>query len=218
MNKFWEFFRPHPTVADWISEGIAHRRWIQSQPIRLTYAIILLLMLPAFAFSQTIDVEVYAPPMRIIKIRAGLWQAVEEPCEVTLTYPDGKMDAIRMSRSRNPDIAVIPPTYVRGLFRRAVDPCIGAGKFANGDLFTMNLPREPVVLRGFQVVAVAIDCPTEIKKPLYSAMPGPRGHWIVGYEVWRGSVRFEDCIADPVNLRTRVARETTARGKLTLVK
>ena len=55
MNKFWEFFRPHPTVADWISEGIAHRRWIQSQPIRLTYAIILLLMLPAFAFSQTID-------------------------------------------------------------------------------------------------------------------------------------------------------------------
>ena len=168
--------------------------------MRLT--VFAMLLCVAGADAQTVQVEVYAPPMRIVKIRAGLWQAVEEPCEVIVWWP-GNADAIRIRRA-SPDIATIPPTYVRGIFRRAVDACEARGKFSDGSTFVIYLPREPVVLRGLTVVAVAIDCPTELVKK--------------NGERWTGSVRFEDCIADPANARLRVARETTARGTLTLQK
>lgn len=169
-------------------------------------AIIFLFLFSVNANGQTIDVEVYCPPMPILKIRPGLWQCQNEPCEVTLTYPNGTMDAIRIKRARSVqeavNVATIPPTYVHGVLRRSVDPCIAAGTFQNGDVFAMNLPREPVTIKRLQVVAVAIDCPTTIIRK--------------NGDVWEGIVHFDDCPTDPTGLRSRMAREITAHGKLTL--
>jgi hypothetical protein len=169
---------------------------------KFSLALPVLLLLASSLAAQTIDVEVLAPAMLILKIRPGLWQCQLEPCEVTLAFPDGTYDAIRVHRNADKNIATIPPTYVRGFLCRTVDPCEATGTFQDGSLFVCKLPREPVVVRGLTVVAVAIDCPTTIIRK--------------NGEVWSGSVRFKDCIADKISSRERLARETTAYGKLTL--
>jgi hypothetical protein len=61
-------------------------------------------LIPAFAQAQAVKVEVYCPPMPVVKVKAGLWQAQLEPTEVSLDFPDCYVCGV----------INIPPTYVRG--------------------------------------------------------------------------------------------------------
>jgi hypothetical protein len=175
-----------------------------------------LLCIASPVFAQSANIEVYCPAMQIDKQRLGQWLCANEPCELTIEYPSGRMDAGRARRkaglsgeglSGDGDIR---PTPVRGLVFRAVDACVLHGTFSDGSKFTCWLPPEPIQFSRFErdrlrikavMVAVPIDAPCELVKP--------------DGQKWTGMVRFPACEAHGIDRRTRLADEARALGELT---
>lgn len=178
----------------------------------LAYAglLFLVLLITGYARGQSAQVEVYAPEMLILK-EHGRWICQQEPLEISITYPGGKMDAARVKRTIAPNIATIPATPVEGFLRKSVAPCIGQGRFSDGSEFTIWLPREPVVFSRIEriglrwhvvMVAVPIDCPCTLVK--------------ANGETWSGSARFDFCEAHWVRYNRKLADATIAPGEMTL--
>ncbi len=102
---------------------------------------------------------------------------------------------------------------MRGISKRAVDPCVCEGILDNGDKITINLPREPVVFSRLKrqglrlsvvVLAVPIDCPTVLVRS--------------NGERYEGIVKFLACEAPAVGWGVRLAdATTTVDGVLTLL-
>jgi hypothetical protein len=154
--------------------------------------------------QQTATVSVLAPAMPVLKKGIGMWEAQREACVVTVVYSDGKKHTTRAPIGIPVNEAVIPETFVRGVFKKAVDACVSEGVLDNGDHIKINLPREPVVLsrlerRGLKLsvvmVAVPIDCPTVLTRS--------------NGERYEGIVTFLACEAHAVGRGARLADATT---------
>lgn len=191
----------------------------------MKYKLALAVMLFAsVAYAQVASVSVYCPPMPVLKKGVGLWQCQLEPTDVTIKYPSGvktmlaKKPRLMKMGSKSAIVETgdidIPATYVRGVFRRAVDPCVGTGKLDDGSEFTMKLPREPVILAGFErvgflkrepiIIAVAMDAEVVVVKK--------------NGDKWIGFIRFPDCRTHQVSRWERLAEEVTAIGTIQLTK
>ena len=177
---------------------LALRGWRHS--ISLVFA----MLFASVASAQTATVSVYAPPMPILKKGVGLWEAQREACVVTVVYSDGKKHSTLAPIGIPVNESVIPATLVRGISKRAVDPCVCEGVLDNGDKITINLPREPVVFSRLEkqglrlrvvVVAVPIDCPTVLIRS--------------NGERFEGTVKFLACEAHAVGRGIRMADATT---------
>lgn len=108
-------------------------------------ASIVLFFAADLCYSQSVCVDY--PPMRIRRLRVGLWMCDKIPSTTTILV-DGKTLHFK---------GFIPETPVRGILRRAVDPCTMISVSDAMDSFILELPRESVVLSRSGVVAVAIQ-------------------------------------------------------------
>src|SRR5271170_6735225 len=111
-------------------------------PLRVRFMIAFLwaLLFAGIADAQTATVSVYAPPMPVLKKGVGLWEAQREVCVATVVYSDGKKHTTRAPIGIPVNEAIIPETWVRGIFHRAVDACVCEGVLDNGDKIVINLP------------------------------------------------------------------------------
>ena len=163
--------------------------------IELLLVATLVLLSAAMACGQT--VTVYFPPMPIHKVRPGLWLTAKEIADVEVTFP-GEKKMYRLKRdASDKGQATIPPTFSRGIFRRAVDPCDCVGVLEDGSTFLLHLPREPVRGR----VAVAITCDGTITRP--------------NGQVWNIAVIIPDCVTRRDGFRRRLADAVVGMGTIT---
>ncbi len=176
----------------------------------LAVSLALLLAGEAIAQQATVTIDFWAMP--IYKDGVGRWHTANEPADLSIEWPGGKMDAGRAKRKATGGTGEIPETPVRGVVFRAVDACELHGTFSDGSTLTMKLPREAVRFshlerQGLRIkavmVAVAIDCPTTITR---------------GREVWAGIITIPSCEAHSVNGRMRVADAVQCKGPLTKIK
>lgn len=161
----------------------------------MTRAILLLFLSATTASAQTARVELSYPPMPVNRVGIGLFLASREPYTGTITLNTGEILTIKH--------AGIPATFVRGPgFRKTVDACVGTGTIEGGGSIVVNLPPEPVRLRGplFRKVmmALAIDCPTTVT--------------LADGTVLTGSVHFGDCPTRKIGPGRYVADAITAMG------
>ena len=164
-----------------------------------TRAAVVLLTFCAIVHGQTATGTAAFPRMPVLKKGFASWEATKVVAAIQIDWPDGSTS--RLPGGDEGGNAIIEPTMVDGLFRRAVRACECRGHLDDASEFVMSLPVEPVMLKrtGFRwhVTAVAIRCPTIITR------------WN-GVE-WVGDVEMPDCITDPIGLglRIRVARPVT---------
>lgn len=158
--------------------------------IRLTIAV--LISLASIAEGQT--VTIYFHPMPIQRVRPSLWLTAKEVADVQVTFP-GEKKIYRLKRGADDKgQATIPPTYSRGIVRRAVDPCLCNGTLDDGSQFSLALPREPVRGR----IAISITCTGTITRPIG--------------QVYAMTVRIPACITRWDGLGKRMADAVTATG------
>ncbi len=158
---------------------------------RLISAVAMLLVDAIFCFAQDGSIVIKCPPMPVLKIRVGLWQCQKEVSDCKVTFKSGEvLDFPAFD---------IPPTYVRGTLRKAVDPCISSGMSADGSILTLNLPREPV--KGF--VALQMTATGWLTRP--------------SGKKYAATAVYPNCVSVPVSLREMRANAVQANGTLTEV-
>lgn len=141
--------------------------------------------------SRAQSIIIKCAPMPIIKLKPGLWQAQRSYESATVTLPGGEVLTFKDFE--------IPPTLVRGIVARAVDPCVASGTADDGSVMTLQLPREPVIL-GVAQKMVAVGSLTRPSGATYSV-----------------TVTYPSCVSRPVlgSLgRKRIADAVTATGSI----
>lgn len=153
-------------------------------------ALLLLLILATIADAQ--DITVNCPSMFVRKQGIGFWMTDRIVCTATVKLPGETLTFPAF---------VIEPTPVRGIFNRAVDPCVSSGASADGSTLTLNLPRERIVLVGFTPTAEAMTATGSLTRP--------------SGKVYLVSVRYPACPTSAVRGslgRVRLAAPVTAVG------
>ncbi len=145
--------------------------------------ILALLLFASIANGQPVRVDF--DPMPIKRQGVGLWLAARERAVVTIGNVSGE--------------CWIEATPVRGVIRRHVAPCSLVGFLSDGSYFKMDLPQEPVVVRRFRVVALAIDCQWTL-----TSKDGT---------VRDGVVHIPDCVARRTGIGSKLADAVTGVGK-----
>lgn len=142
-----------------------------------------LMLFASICHAQPVRIDF--DPMPVHRQGIGLWLAARERAVVTIGNVSGE--------------CWIEETPVRGLFRRTIDPCVLVGVLSDGSHFKMDLPAEPVVVRRFRVVALAIDCPFTLTRKDGSTRTGV--------------VHIPDCVARRTWIGGKLADAVTGVSK-----